>query len=75
MSVVNRYLFNPIKGYITAINRIFGYLACTRDMALIFGGDMAPVADYSDADYAGDRPGIHRLTSGYSFSVGSGLIS
>ena len=72
---MSRYLFNLIKSYIIAINRIFRYLAYIRDIILIFGGNVASIIDYNDADYIGNYLNIYRLMSGYSFFVDSGLIN
>ena len=54
---------------------MFYYFKKIADLALIFSGRVSAVLNYSDIDYAGDRPDIHYLISGYSFSLNNSVIN
>lgn len=74
VSVVSRYSSNPDDTHRQAVKRILRYIQGTRDLCLVFQGDLRPLRGYSDSDWAGD-PDTRRSTSGYVFDVGSGKIS
>jgi hypothetical protein len=69
VSVVSRYAAKPTPTHKAAVTRILRYLRKTIDYALVFKGELAVLAGYSDSDWAGD------YDSGYVFSVGSATIS
>lgn len=74
VSVVSRYAAKPTPTHKAAVTRILRYLRKTIDYALVFKGELAFLAGYSDSDWAGDYD-TRKSTSGYVFSVGSATIS
>lgn len=74
VSVVSRYAEKPTPTHRAAVTRILRYLRKTIDYGLVFKGELAALAGYSDSDWAGDYD-TRKSTSGYDFSVGSATIS
>jgi hypothetical protein len=74
VSVVSRFAANPDQSHKAAVTRILRYLRKTVNCVLVFKGAFGDLADYSDADWAGDHS-TRRSTSGYIFSVESAVIS
>jgi hypothetical protein len=70
VSVVSRYAAKPTPTHKAAVTRILRYLRKTIDYALVFKGELAVLAGYSDSDWEGDYD-TRKSTSGYVFSVGS----
>ena len=63
------------KTHWEAAKRVVRYLKGTRDFRLVLGGEhVVRLLGYTDSDYA-LCPDTCRSTSGYCFSLGSGLIS
>ncbi|XP_057249768.1 secreted RxLR effector protein 161-like [Beta vulgaris subsp. vulgaris] len=75
VSVVSRFMHNPTSHHLGAVKRILRYVAGTTD----FGIWYSKLSDFklfgfTDSDWAGcidDR----KSTSGYVFTLGSGVIS
>jgi hypothetical protein len=74
VSVVSRYAARPTQQHRSAVQRIFRYLRKTVNYVLVFRGELAALAGYTDSDWAGDLD-TRRSTSGYLFSVGSAVVS
>jgi hypothetical protein len=74
VSAVSRYAARPTQQHRSAVQRIFRYLRKTTNYVLVFRGELAALAGYTDSDWAGDLD-TRRSTSGYLFSVGSAVVS
>ena len=74
VSVVSRYGSNPTPAHWIAVKRILRYLRGTVNLELIYQEDLSSLTGYTDSDWAGDHD-TRRSTSGYVFSIGSGVIS
>jgi hypothetical protein len=74
VSSLSRHMANPTSQHLNAAMRVFRYLQGTKDMVLVYRGDLMPLVGYTDADWAGDVA-TRRSTSGYIFNIGSGAIS
>ena len=73
--VVSRYMSNPKKPHLDAVKRILRYVKGTISFGILYNETKdCQVMGYCDADYAVDC-GTRRLTTGYFFSLGPGLIS
>ncbi|KAG6499850.1 hypothetical protein ZIOFF_039645 [Zingiber officinale] len=75
VSVISRYMQNPMKPHLEAVRRILRYVKSTIDYGLVYKriGDCKLVG-YCDADYAGDHD-TRRSTTSDLFKLGSGSIS
>ena len=73
VSVLSRYASNPAVAHWAAVKRVFRYLRATVNLQLTFQGRIEPLNGFTDSDWAGDS--TRRSTSGYVFSIGSGIIS
>ncbi|KAF3636625.1 hypothetical protein FXO37_25365, partial [Capsicum annuum] len=74
ISVVSRYMENPIKEHWKEVKWIFRYLYGFVDICLQFGRNRDGVIGYADSNFVGDRDKRSSLT-GYVFTVGSCAIS
>jgi hypothetical protein len=74
VSSVSRYAANPTQNHMIAVLRIFAYLYGTLEYQLTYRGELAPLSGFSNSDWAGDIA-TSRLTSGFVFNLGSGVIS
>ncbi|XP_039129073.1 secreted RxLR effector protein 161-like [Dioscorea cayenensis subsp. rotundata] len=73
--VASRYMQNPKKAHLEAAWPILRYLKGTTDYDILYRkGEGCQVTGYCDADYAGDCDS-RRSTTGYIFSLGSGVVS
>ena len=79
VSVLARHVQAPLERHMNAVNRIFRYLAGTRDVGLVFGGRVAPtesvsLSAFSDADWAQNK--AHRKsTTGWIARVNGDPVS
>jgi hypothetical protein len=67
VSVLSRFLVNPLLAYIKAIKRVLQYLKGTIDFSIIYSSTELPALNlrlFSDTDYIGDRY-IYRSTRVY----------
>jgi hypothetical protein len=74
VGAVSRYSHDPSELHAVAVKRIFRYLAGTRNMRLVLGGNNSENSGlivHTDSDYAGD-PDDFRSTSGLCISFGGG---
>ncbi|KAG8491630.1 hypothetical protein CXB51_014990 [Gossypium anomalum] len=74
VSAVSRYMANPGKEHLKAVQWILRYLQGTTDVCLQFGRTRDGVIGYVDADFAGDLDRRRSLT-GYVFTIGGCAIS
>jgi hypothetical protein len=74
VSVVSRYAAKPTPTHKAPVTRVLRYMRKAIDYALVFKGELAVFAGYSDSDWAGDYD-TRKSTSGYVSSVGSARIS
>ncbi|KAK2997760.1 hypothetical protein RJ639_024907 [Escallonia herrerae] len=75
VGVMSRYMQNTKKLHLEAVRGILRYVKGTLDYEIIYkkGGDCKLVG-FCDADYAGDHD-TRRSTTGYIFTLGSGVVS
>ena len=75
MGVVSQYMQSPKKSHLETAHRILRYIKGTIDYGVFYKtGAQVEVIGYCDADYAGDHD-TRRSTTGYMFSLGSGVVS
>ena len=75
VGVVSRYMSNPKKSHLDAVRRIIRYIKGTVNLGILYKKIKDfQMEGYCDADYATDYD-TRRSTTGYSFSLGSGVIS
>ena len=75
VGMASRYMQNPRKPHLEAVQRILRYVKGTIDYGLLYKKAKAcKLLGYCDADYAGDHD-TRRSTTGYMFSLGSAAIS
>jgi len=74
MSLVSRYMSNPVKEHWKAVQWVFRYLRGTADYCLKFGRTDKGLIGYVDSDYGADLDRRRSLT-GYVFTVGSCAVS
>ena len=74
VSTVSRYAGRPRQQHRSAVQRIFRYLRKTINCVVVFRGELAALAGYTDSDWAGDLD-TRRSTSDYLFSFGSTIVS
>ncbi|KAE8672542.1 tir-nbs resistance protein [Hibiscus syriacus] len=75
VGVMSRYMQNPKKPHLEAVQRILRYVKNTIDYGLLYKkGEDCKLVGYCDADYAGDHD-TRRSTTGYVFKLGSRTIS
>jgi hypothetical protein len=75
VGMASRYMQNPRKPHLEAVQRILRYVKGTIDYGLLYKkGEACKLLGYCDADYAGDHD-TWRSTTGYMFSLGSAAIS
>ncbi|GJW44925.1 hypothetical protein Tco_0073724 [Tanacetum coccineum] len=71
VSIMSKYLANPVKNHWEAVKWILKYLKGTADVGLVYGRDQEKHADvdgFVDADYAKD-PDKDKSITGYVFMV------
>lgn len=75
VSLISRYMENPIEMHLMATKRILRYLQGTRDFGLFYKkGEKSDLTSFTDSDYAGDQDD-RKSTSGYALMLGSAAIS
>jgi hypothetical protein len=75
VSVVSRYMHDPRKGHLDAVDRILQYLKSCPGKGILFQSHgHLKVEGYCDADWANCRDD-RRSTSGYCVFVGGNLVS
>jgi hypothetical protein len=75
VGVVSRYMSNPKKSHLDVVKRILRYVKGTINFGILYKKIKdCQLVGYCDVDYAGDYD-TRRSITGYSFSLGSGIIS
>ncbi|XP_071735125.1 uncharacterized mitochondrial protein AtMg00810-like [Rutidosis leptorrhynchoides] len=75
VGVVSRYMSNPKKPHLDVVRRILRYVKGIINFGILYKKTKeCHMTGYCDADYAGDYD-TRRSTTGYMFSLGSGVIS
>jgi hypothetical protein len=73
ISTLSQFLENPGEAHWDAVKRVFHYLAGTKDLQLMYGGEQHDLIRYMDADRA-SQPHRHAI-SGHMFLIDGGAIS
>lgn len=75
VGLLSSFMQTPLKTHWDAGLRILRYLQSTKDLGLFYtGGNGVKLQGWSDSDWGGD-PDTRRSTSGYTFTLGSGVVS
>jgi hypothetical protein len=73
VSTLSQFLENPGEAHWEAAKRVFRYLAGTKDLSLMYGGERYDLVGYTDADGASQE---HRhAISGHAFLIDGGAVS
>ncbi|CAL8990724.1 unnamed protein product, partial [Prunus brigantina] len=74
-SLLARFMHNPTKKHMGTAKRVLRYVQGTLDFGIEFAkGKTATLIGYCDSDWAGSEDDM-RSTSGYAFTLGSGMFS
>jgi hypothetical protein len=75
VGVVSRYMRNPKKSHLDAVKHILRYVKGIINFGILYKKIKdCQLVGYCDADYTGDYD-TRRSSTGYYFSLGSGIIS
>nr|KYP51590.1 Retrovirus-related Pol polyprotein from transposon TNT 1-94 [Cajanus cajan]KYP57682.1 Retrovirus-related Pol polyprotein from transposon TNT 1-94 [Cajanus cajan] len=75
ISLISRYMENPIEMHLLAAKRILRYLQGTREFGLFYKkGEKSNLLGFTDSDYAGDQDD-RKSTSGCVFMLGTCVVS
>ncbi|XP_060181239.1 secreted RxLR effector protein 161-like [Lycium barbarum] len=75
VGVMSRYMHNPKKHHMEAVQRMLRYVKSSIDYGLLYKkGEECKLVGYCDSDYAGDHD-TRRSTAGFVFKLGDGAIS
>ncbi|KAI5354098.1 hypothetical protein L3X38_006993 [Prunus dulcis] len=74
-SLLARFMHNPTRKHMGTAKRVLRYIQGTLDFGIEFiKGKSATLIGYCDSDWAGSEDD-RRSTSGYAFTLGSGMFS
>ncbi|KAM1461179.1 hypothetical protein ACFX11_045561 [Malus domestica] len=74
-SLLARFMHNPTKKHMGTAKRVLRYIQGTLDFGIEFvKGKTTTLIGYCDSDWAGSEDDM-RSTSGYAFTLGSGMFS
>ncbi|XP_034208104.1 secreted RxLR effector protein 161-like [Prunus dulcis] len=74
-SLLARFMHNPTKKHLGSTKRVLRYIQGTLDFGIEFiKGKTTTLIGYCDSDWAGSEDD-RRSTSGYAFTLGSGMFS
>ncbi|BBH08934.1 transposable element gene, partial [Prunus dulcis] len=74
-SLLARFMHNPTKKHLGTAKRVLRYIQGTLDFGIEFvKGKTTTLIGYCDSDWAGSEDDM-RSTSGYAFTLGSGMFS
>ncbi|KAM2091058.1 hypothetical protein ACFX1T_029593 [Malus domestica] len=74
-SILARFMHNPTKKHMGTAKRVLRYIQGTIDFGIVFKrGKATTLIGYCDSDWAGSEDDM-RSTSGYAFTLGSGMFS
>ncbi|CAL1361578.1 unnamed protein product [Linum trigynum] len=75
MSLISRYMENPIELHLLEAKRILRYLQGKRSLGMFYKKEgKTPLLGFTDSDFAGDMDD-RKSTSGYVFIMGSGVVA
>ncbi|KAL8153625.1 hypothetical protein V2J09_011385 [Rumex salicifolius] len=75
VGVISQFMQKPRKPHVEVIRRIVRYVRQTVEYGILYEAKVQPeIVGFTDADWAGD-PSTRRSTNGYTFSLGSGVVS
>ena len=75
VSLISRYMANPIELHLQAAKRILRYLKGTTDYGVFYKNEEdEELTAYTNNDYVGDLED-RKSTSGYVFKMGSAAVS
>ncbi|KAM1320779.1 hypothetical protein ACFX2F_013932 [Malus domestica] len=74
-SILARFMHNPTKKHMGTAKRVLRYIQGTIDFGIVFErGKATTLIGYCDSDWTGSEDDM-RSTSGYAFTLGSGMFS
>ncbi|KAF2285984.1 hypothetical protein GH714_009359 [Hevea brasiliensis] len=74
-SLLSRFMHEPSQNHFKAVKRVLRYVKGTIDLGIWFKSGMeAKLVGYADSDWGGSIDDM-KSTSGFVFSIGSGVIS
>ncbi|KAI5312300.1 hypothetical protein L3X38_041473 [Prunus dulcis] len=73
-SLLARFMHNPTKKHLGTAKRVLRYIQGTLDFGIEFVKGKTILIGYCDSDWAGSEDDM-RSTSGYAFTLGSGMFS
>ncbi|KAI5336669.1 hypothetical protein L3X38_015937 [Prunus dulcis] len=74
-SLLARFMHNPTRKHMGTAKRVLRYIQGTLEFGIEFiKGKSATLIGYCDSDWAGSEDD-RRITSGYAFTLGSGMFS
>jgi len=74
-SLLAWFMYNPTKKHMGTAKRVLRYIQGTIDFGILFErGKETTLIGYCDSDWAGSEDDM-RSTSGYAFTLGSGMFS
>ena len=75
VSVLSQFMAKPQESHWNAAKTVLRYLKGTLDFGIKYtDASVVELTGYSDSDWAGN-PDDRRSTTGYAFSIGSGVVS
>ncbi|KAF2295150.1 hypothetical protein GH714_031724 [Hevea brasiliensis] len=75
VSLISRYMENPIENHLSAAKSFFRYLKGTVDFGIFYAaGTKGNLIGFSDSDFAGDL-NDRKSTSGFVFLMSCGAVS
>ncbi|KAG8481752.1 hypothetical protein CXB51_027230 [Gossypium anomalum] len=75
VSLISRFMENPIEMHLLAVKRILRYLQGTKDFRLFYRKcEISDLFGFIDSDFAGDLDD-RKSTSSYVFMMGTGVVS
>ncbi|OMO51785.1 Integrase, catalytic core [Corchorus capsularis] len=75
VSLLSRFMHEPTENHLRAAKRVLRYLKGSLSFGVMFSKvDKAELVGFSDSDWAGSTEDM-KSTSGYAFTLGSGVFS
>ena len=75
VSILSQFMAKPHENHGKATKRVLRYLKGTIDFGIEYTNDFdVELTGFSDSDWAGDLDD-KKSTTGYAFSIGSGIVS
>ncbi|XP_059075101.1 secreted RxLR effector protein 161-like [Cryptomeria japonica] len=75
INILTQFMAKPLESHWKAAKRVLRYLQGTIDFGIVYTNHLnVELTGYSNSDWAGD-PDDCKSTTGYAFSIGSGVVS